>query len=120
MNLADELEERRLEGERESRLRKDPQIVEERLRAFYATLSAEQRLQADRVFVSWLTYEQDFNADVRWHLALCLVTSLKIVGAVPALLALAERFSESALPGAPQWTETLNSAAWRLSTDVAR
>jgi hypothetical protein len=114
------LERRRLEGEIEGRQHKDVYIVDERLRAFYATLNGEQRFQADAVFVSWPTYDQDFNVDVRWHTALCLVTSLRIVAAAPALLALAERFRQSRLPGAPEWASTLNKAAWRLSSDAAR
>ena len=120
MKVADELEERRREGVIEGQRRKDMLIVVERLRTFYATLSEERRLEADAAFASWLTYDQDFNTDVRWHTALQLVTSLKIVAAAPALLALAERFSQSKLPGAAQWAETLNKAAWRLSSDPAR
>ena len=84
MNLADELENCRAATIDDA---KDVYDVEDRLSAFYDALSTERQREADTIIVSWLTFREDtrtehFILNVRWHTALCLVTSLGIAAAV--------------------------------------
>ena len=117
MNLADELENCRVAAIDEGA---DVYDVEDRLSAFYDALTPERQREADAIIVSWLTFREDtrtehFILNVRWHTALCLVTSLGIAAAVPALFALANRFAESPDPGSAHWAETLTRIAMKMS-----
>jgi len=117
VNLADELENCRVAAIDEGA---DVYDVEDRLCAFYDALTPERQREADAIIVSWLTFREDtrtehFILNVRWHTALCLVTSLGIAAAVPALFALANRFAQSSHPGNAQWAETLTRIAMQMS-----
>jgi hypothetical protein len=117
VNLADELENCRAVTIDDAR---DVYDVEDRLCAFYDALTPERQREADAIIVSWLTFREDtrtehFIINVRWHTALCLVTSLGITAAVPALFALANRFAEGPDPGSAQWAETLTGIATKMS-----
>src|SRR5262249_2114842 len=79
---------------------KDVYDVQDRLCAFYDALTPERQREADAIIVSWLAFREDtrtehFIVDVRCDTALCLVTSLGIATAVPARVALANRFAKT-------------------------
>ena len=117
MNLADELENCRAATIDDA---KDVYDVEDRLCAFYDALTPERQREADAIIVSWLTFREDtrtghFIVDVRCDTALCLVTSLGIATAVPALFSLANRFAKSPGPGSAEWAEMLTRIATKMS-----
>ena len=117
MNLADELENCRVAAIDDAQ---DVCDVEDRLCAFYDALSPERQREADVIIVSWLTFREDTRTEhsivnVRWQTALCLVTSLGIGTAVPALFSLANRFAKSPGPGNAQWAEMLTRIATKMS-----
>lgn len=115
MTIAEELERKRVDASAEGAMTKDPHLVIDRLQELYESLSGAEKKDADQAFVSWLSFEGDFNVDHRWHVGLSMVRLLNIRTAAPALLRLGDRFSDSDLPGSRMWAETVRQAASELS-----
>jgi hypothetical protein len=86
---------------------KDPFIVIEQLHALYRKFSTDERCMADQVIAEWALDNDEVR---RWD-ALALIDNLKIVAAIPALRALAERLAQSAEPSESFWIERANQLA---------
>jgi hypothetical protein len=117
VNLADELEDRRAAAIDDA---KDVYDVQDRLCAFYDALTPERQREADAIIVSWLVFREDTRTghcivNVRWHTGLCLVTSLSIATAIPALFALANRFAKNTDPGSVQQAAMVTRIATEMS-----
>jgi hypothetical protein len=95
--LRQQMEEYRLDAEREGRAFKDPYITLDRLHELYRRLDSAERDMANIVIAEWALSDVE---RVRFE-ALTLVDEFHIVGATNALETLAARLASEKSPGAP-------------------
>jgi len=90
---------------------KDPYIRLDSLCALYEIFDSDERQMADRIIAEWvLSTDESVRYDSK-----VLISKFRIIAAVPALRALANRLASSVEPGAPYEGEVTDQLISKLT-----